>query len=270
MSDQTTGSQAGDTREAAKQEASRVQEQARDEATNVAQTAQEQASRVTDEARTQARNLASEARQQVRRQAQDQTDRLGSALRQLSKQAEAVLDGRPDDAGQLGSWMRDATGQINRLADQVDDLGFEGVVGELRDFARRRPGAFLLGAATAGFVVARLGRGARDAQRSGGTAQLSRGTQALPTRTPSTQSVGTTTPTEPFDTLAPTEPLGTFPTEPPTAPSFDRPETGGAFQVPREGIDRPVDLGEPPRSGDITPNADPVEDPDPTGWETRP
>lgn len=244
MTDQTTGSQTGDTRETAKQEASRVQDQARGEARSVAQTAQQQAGRVTDEARTQARNLVSDGKQQMRQQAQDQTDRVGSALRQLGKQAEAVLDGRPDDAGQVGAWVQDASDQINRLADRVDDLGFDGMVREVRDFARRRPGAFLAGAAAAGFFVARLGRGARDAQQSGGSS----GTQALPARTPSAESFGTT---------IPANPLGTSP------------DADDRFEIPREGIDRPVDLGEPPRSSDITRNADPVDDPDPTGWETR-
>ena len=256
MTDQTTGTQAGDTRDAAKQEASRVQDQARGEARSVAQTAQQQAGRVTDEARTQARNLVSDGRQQVRQQAQDQTDRLGSALRQLGKQADAVLDGRPDDAGQVGTWVRDASDQINRLADQVDDLGFEGIVREVREFARRRPGAFLIGAATAGFFVARLGRGARDAQQSDGGSQLSSGTQGLPSRTQSAGSFGTTTTAEPLGTG-----LG--------EPDFGRNDADDQFEIPREGIDRPVDIGEPPRSADITPNADPVDDTDPTGWETR-
>src|SRR5665809_110517 len=124
MTDQTTGTQAGDTRDAAKQEASRVQDQARGEARSVAQTAQQQAGRVTDEARTQARNLVSDGRQQVRQQAQDQTDRLGSALRQLGKQADAVLDGRPDDAAHVGTWLADASYQRNRMSAQVAALGF--------------------------------------------------------------------------------------------------------------------------------------------------
>ena len=51
-----------------------------------------------------------------------------------------------------------------RVADYLDRRGFEGAVGELQDFARRRPGTFLLGAAVAGFLV---GRAAKAAQAFG-------------------------------------------------------------------------------------------------------
>jgi len=50
-----------------------------------------------------------------------------------------------------------------RAAEYLDRRGFEGAVGELQDFARRKPGTFLLGAAVAGFLV---GRAAKAAQAS--------------------------------------------------------------------------------------------------------
>jgi len=46
-----------------------------------------------------------------------------------------------------------------RVADYLAEHGPEGLLEGVQDFARRRPGTFLLAAATAGFVVGRLGKG---------------------------------------------------------------------------------------------------------------
>jgi hypothetical protein len=48
----------------------------------------------------------------------------------------------------------------------MDQRGVEGVLDDVRSFARRRPGVFLLGAGIAGFAVGRLVRGAKDAPTS--------------------------------------------------------------------------------------------------------
>lgn len=164
MSQQTTAS--GDTSDAAKAEANRVQQHAKSQAREVQGTAKEQAQRVADEAREQARSLVGDAREHALRQAEDQTGRLSQALHEWSRQADALLDGRPDDAGNLGSWAREASNQLERLANRVDERGFRGLAEDVQGFARRRPGAFLAGAAAAGFAVARLGRGAQGAQQS--------------------------------------------------------------------------------------------------------
>jgi len=49
----------------------------------------------------------------------------------------------------------------------TDERGLEGTVEDLRQFARRRPGLFLMGAAVAGFAVSRLGRGLQVVQQQG-------------------------------------------------------------------------------------------------------
>jgi hypothetical protein len=50
-----------------------------------------------------------------------------------------------------------------QLAGYLETKGPEGVLREVEDFARRRPGAFLATALAAGFVVARLGKGVAKA-----------------------------------------------------------------------------------------------------------
>jgi hypothetical protein len=55
-----------------------------------------------------------------------------------------------------------------QFADYLDHHGPEGVLREVQDFARRRPGAFLASALAAGFVVGRLGKGIAKADSNAG------------------------------------------------------------------------------------------------------
>jgi hypothetical protein len=47
----------------------------------------------------------------------------------------------------------------HQVADYLAQHGPDGVLAEVQEFARRRPGAFLATALVSGFVVGRLGRG---------------------------------------------------------------------------------------------------------------
>jgi hypothetical protein len=77
----------------------------------------------------------------------------------VSDQADALAAGRVDEAGNVADYVRRAGDQVGRVADHLEQRGVDGVVNDVQDFARRRPGAFLLGCATAGFVTGRLLRG---------------------------------------------------------------------------------------------------------------
>jgi len=55
-----------------------------------------------------------------------------------------------------------------QLADYLDRNGPDGVLREVQDFARRRPGAFLATALAAGFVVGRIGKGVAKADPDAG------------------------------------------------------------------------------------------------------
>jgi len=71
----------------------------------------------------------------------------------------------------VGQYARQASGEVQRFAQRIDERGFDGLVDDLQSFARRRPGAFLLGAAVTGFATGRLLRGARDAASDDDSAQ---------------------------------------------------------------------------------------------------
>lgn len=148
-----------------------------DKAAEVGGTAKEQATKVVGEASAQARDLVGELRTQLTGQAESQTQRLAENVRRLSQELrEMGENGKPD------STMADVARQIadggHQVAAHMEKRGPEGLVSDLQNFARRRPGVFLAGAALAGFVVARAGKGvsaAASAEHDGGS-----GVRAVP------------------------------------------------------------------------------------------
>ena len=91
------------------------------------------------------------------------TEQLASALRDLGEQAQALADGRPEDAPTLTDYVgRAADGlyggadRLHAVASDIEQRGVSGVLDDLQTFARRRPGAFLLGAAVVGFGIGRV------------------------------------------------------------------------------------------------------------------
>lgn len=131
-------------------------------ASEVRQTTAEQAQRVGTEARTQARNVVGDVRDRLGEQARSQNDRLVGTIRQTADHLDEMRADRTDSpAATVVARVADGGRQ---LADYLDRNGPEGVLREVQDFARRRPGAFLATALAAGFVVGRLGKGVAKAE----------------------------------------------------------------------------------------------------------
>jgi hypothetical protein len=152
-------SKAGEATEAAAQQSRQVAQSAKAEASQVTDTAKDQARQVKDEAATQARNLVDQAKSELRSQSRSRADQAAKAVRRVADQAAALAEGRTQDAGPVADYARKASGRARQVADRLDERGVEGVMNDVQDFARRRPGAFLLGCAAAGFVAGRLIRG---------------------------------------------------------------------------------------------------------------
>jgi len=151
---------------AAKEKAKAVAGQTKDAAVDVKDTAKEQAQRVGQEAKAQARNIASDVRDQLSKQARTQNDRLSGTIRQTADQLDEMRGDRAEGpAAAVVSRVADGGRQ---LADYLDRNGPEGVLREVQDFARRRPGAFLATALAAGFVVGRLGKSVAKADSNAG------------------------------------------------------------------------------------------------------
>ena len=120
----------------------------------------EQASQVADEVKTQGREVLERTKEQVRQQGEAQTQQVAGSLRTLGEQAQALADGRTEDAGPVVDYVRQASDRLQGMATRLEERGAQGLVQDLEEFGRRRPGAFLAGAALAGFVVGRVVRSA--------------------------------------------------------------------------------------------------------------
>jgi len=164
-----TASSGSSTEGQAKQVAQAGTEAARQAAGEVKDTAKGQAQRVAAEATAQTRNLASQVRDRLGEQARSQNDRLVGTIRQTADQLEEMRGDRADSpAATVVSRVADSGRQ---LADYLDRHGPEGVLQEVQDFARRRPGAFLAAALAAGFLVGRVGKSVTKADAHPGQAK---------------------------------------------------------------------------------------------------
>jgi hypothetical protein len=131
---------------------------------DVAGTAKEQGRDVAREARDQARSVASDLRGSLTGQARTQNQRLAGGLRQMADQFHHMGPGDDSPAGQVVRRLGDGG---RRAADYLESRGPEGLLEDVQDFARRKPGAFLLAAAVAGLVVGRVGRTVMSNTHSG-------------------------------------------------------------------------------------------------------
>ena len=136
----------------------------------LAGTVRSQADQVKGELAGQARALFDDTRGQLQSQADQQAYRLARALFQVGGQAVALADGRPQQAGPLADYAEQAANWLDSAASHIEERGLEGLATDVVDFARRRPGVFMAGAAVLGFGVGRLIRsGAVSTNGAGGS-----------------------------------------------------------------------------------------------------
>jgi hypothetical protein len=133
----------------------------------VAGTAAEQAGNVAQEVRAQARDLLGEARGQVQDQARTGQQKAVEGVRALSRELREMTNAG-QQSGLVSEVARQAADRADTLAVWLGEREPDQLVEEVRSFARRRPGAFLLGMAVAGIAVGRLTRGAVDSARDSG------------------------------------------------------------------------------------------------------
>ena len=198
---QTYSGSAGDESKA-RQVAGQTKEAAGQAAAEVKDTAKEQAQRVAGEAKYQARNVAADLRDKASERARTQNDKLVSSIRQTADHLDEM---RADRADSPAATVVSRVAQGGRqLADYLDRNGPDGVLREVQDFARRRPGAFLATALAAGFVVGRLGKGVAKADPYPGTGDYPKpGSDAFVSSTPDAGYVEPPAQTPPVRTSAP-------------------------------------------------------------------
>jgi hypothetical protein len=126
---------------------------------------------VSGEVSSVAGRLVDDTKAQLRDRAETQFGHLANDLDLLYQQTRALAQGRVDDAGPLVGYVQEGADQLRDLAERVHEGGFDGVVADIKRFARARPVLFLSASAVAGVAIGRLLRNesaavqARRAQR---------------------------------------------------------------------------------------------------------
>jgi hypothetical protein len=147
----------------AKEKAQQAAGTAADEGKRVAGVAKDEAQNVAQEAKDQARNLMGEARSQLEEQSRTQRDRLVTTLRTVGDDLDKMASGEGAGQGMAQDVTRQVAERARELSARMDGREPGELLDDVRDFARRKPGVFLLGALAAGVVAGRMARGAKEA-----------------------------------------------------------------------------------------------------------
>jgi hypothetical protein len=151
----------------ARDQAATVGRSAGEAGSHVAQTAADQAREVFSETRRQARDLLGEATGQAREQASSQQQKAARQLRTVGDELHDMA-AKGGQSGLATEVAQQAAERLHGAASWLEQREPADLLQAVRDFARRRPGTFLVGAALAGLAAGRLTRGVADAARSGG------------------------------------------------------------------------------------------------------
>jgi Rod binding domain-containing protein len=187
------------TSPSAQEKAQQTAATAADESKQVAGTAKQEAQNVAAEAKTQVSSLMDNAAREVSDQSRTQRDRLVGTLHSVSNDLEQMAS-QSGGSGLAADLVRQVSQRTRTLGDHVDGREPTELLDDVRAFARRRPGTFLIGALAAGVVAGRLTRGAKAA-RDGSSSSTS--LPATGTTMPSAAYVGDTG-VSPVPTPAPT------------------------------------------------------------------
>ena len=243
--DYTTSSDTGAS-STAKETAKQATGSAKQAAGEVTETVKEQGRQVAGEVKGQVRSVASDVRQSVAGQVRTGHSKLAESVRSFSDELGGLSGGDTSSpVGQVVSRVSDAG---RRAADYLDDRGPEGVLDDVQNFARRKPGTFLLAMAAAGFVVGRIARGTAAATHAEHTPRATpTGADGVYTGT----GYGTTPTTGGYDTTGYDTPTTTGYATPPatgatfvedayTTPAYD-PRTADATAVGTAPVDPATD-----------------------------
>ncbi len=197
----------------------------------VTEQARQQGQQLTQQARQQASNLANRGGEQVKgqlaNQKHDASQRMvpiQSALRETAQQL------RRQGQVPVAEYTDGAAERVERFSGYLRETDVEEIVDEVRSFARRRPGLFLGGAVTLGFLATRF---LKSSSEERGSSREIYG--AAPTAT-STATITHGTQESPGTALP---------------PSYAEERSGLAPNVAEGELDRETDLSRRPRDFEV-------------------
>ena len=141
-------------------------EAGKEEARHVATTAKEAGKDVVDEvtgvtadvantAKDEFQRLMGQASTEIKTVGRERGEQLAGRLESLAQQMRALREGRAEEATELRSWMTQAEQRMQHYASALRQRGPDGVLADVRRFARRRPAMFLFAAGATGFALGR-------------------------------------------------------------------------------------------------------------------
>lgn len=151
-----------------KERAGAAASQLGDAGRETAREAKERARDVAHEATDRTRGLVDRTRNELGSQVASQQQHLAGGLRALGDELGQMSSGT-QDPGYATDLVQRAGAATGQVAQWFEEREPSDVLHEAEDFARRRPGMFILMAAGAGLLVGRFLRGAKDAPSSDGS-----------------------------------------------------------------------------------------------------
>ncbi|MDR6438185.1 hypothetical protein J2790_003346 [Paenarthrobacter nicotinovorans] len=145
----------------AKEEAAGVAGAVQDAAGGVMDTAKSEAGHVAHEVKVNARQLLTQTKGELTDQAQVQQQRVAEGLRSISDELSTMANSS-QNGGVATDLVQQAAQRSSSIAQWLEGRDPGSLLDEVKGFARRKPGAFLLLAAGAGVLAGRLGRGMAD------------------------------------------------------------------------------------------------------------
>ena len=144
-------------------------ETGKEETRHVAATAKEAGKDVVDEvtgvtaevastAKDEFQRLMGQASTEIKHVGRERGEQLAGRLESLAQQMRALREGRAEEASELRSWMTQAEQRMQHYATALRQRGPDGVLSDVRRFARRRPAMFLFAAGVTGFALGRAVR----------------------------------------------------------------------------------------------------------------
>lgn len=138
------------------QRAREVSADAKDHAQHLLESAADQAKAVTSDMKEHAHDLVGQTRAVVTEEVDTQAVRIASSIDAYAQQLITLASRADDPDDAVAMLMRQAGDRMQAVARRIQARGPEGLLADVKRFARRRPGLFVFGAVGAGFVAGRL------------------------------------------------------------------------------------------------------------------
>lgn len=213
---------AKETAGTAKDQAASVAGDAKQAAGDVLATGKQEAANVAEEAKTQVKDLLDQSRAQLTEQAHAQKDNAAKGARAFSDDLTALAEGKGGTDNSASQLVSQLAGRAQGVASWLEDREPAELLEDVKSFARRRPGAFILIAAATGLVAGRLVRALTAEAKDEKEAEAS--TTGPEFAAPDASAYETTS-TYARD-YQPTEPIADPLSVPPTAAGYDSFPTG--------------------------------------------